>query len=57
MEEYFIRLQQKNQIVDEYAIEFLRLSQFALYMVSDEENRAERFQQGLKMDIQILLIP
>ena len=26
-------------------------------MVSNEENRAGRFQQGLKMDIQILLIP
>ena len=26
-------------------------------MVSDEEKRASRFQQGLKMDIQIFLIP
>jgi len=42
--------------VDEYAA-VLRLSRFASYMVSDEEKRASRFQQGLKMDIQIFLIP
>ena len=35
MEEQFIRLQQWNQIVDEYAAEFLRLSR---YMITDEEN-------------------
>jgi len=43
--------------VDEYAAEFLRLSRFAPYMVIDEENRAIKFQQGLKMNIQIFLIP
>jgi len=43
--------------VDEYAAEFLRLSQFAPYMVADEEKRASRFQQGLTVDIQMLLIP
>jgi len=26
-------------------------------MISDEEKWAERFQQGLKMDIQMLMIP
>ena len=57
MEEQFIRLQQSNRTVDEYVVEFLRLSWFAPFLVSDEENRAERFQQGLKMDIQILLMP
>ena len=43
--------------MDEYAAEFLRLSRFAPYMVSDEEKRASRFQQGLKMDIQLFLVP
>ena len=43
--------------VDEYAAEFLRLSQFAPYMVTDEEKQASKFQQSLKMDIQMLLIP
>ena len=40
----------------EYATEFLRLSRFVPYMVTDEEKRASRFQQGLQMDIQVLLI-
>ena len=57
MEEQFIRLQQWNRSVDEYAAEFLRLSRFAPYMVADEEKRASRFQQGLRVDIQMLLIP
>ena len=57
MEEQFIRLQQLNRSVDEYAAEFLRLSRFASYMVTDEEKRASKFQQGLKMDIQLFLIP
>ena len=57
MEEQFIRLQQWNQSVDEYAAEFLRLSRFAPYMVANEEKRASRFQQGLRVDIQMLLIP
>ena len=44
MDEQFIRLQQKDKSVDEYVAEFLRLSMFAPYMVSDEEKRADRFQ-------------
>ena len=44
MEEQFIKLQQWNRSVDEYAAEFLRLSRFAPYMVADEEKRASRFQ-------------
>jgi hypothetical protein len=43
MEEQFIKLQQWNKSVDEYAAEFLRLSRFAPYMVAKEENRASRF--------------
>jgi len=57
MEEQFIGLQQLNQSVDEYVTEFLRLSRFVPYMVTDEEKRASMFQQGLKMDIQMFLIP
>ena len=44
MEDQFIRLQQGNWSVDEYTADFLRLSQFATYMVTNEEERAERFQ-------------
>ena len=36
---------------------FLSLSHFAQYMIVDQEKRASRFQQGLQMDIQVLLIP
>jgi len=57
MEEQFIRLRQGSKTVDEYAAEFLRLSRFAPYMVTDEEKRASRFQQGLQMDIQMYLMP
>ena len=49
MEEQFIRLQQRDQTVDEYAAKFLRLSRFTLYMVTNEETQARRFQQGLRM--------
>ena len=48
MEEQFIRLQQWNRLLDKYAAEFLRLSRFAPYMVTDEEKRASKFQQGLR---------
>ena len=37
-------------MVDEYAAEFLRLSQFAPYTVAEEEDWANRFQQGLRPD-------
>ena len=57
MEEQFITLQQKDRTVNEYAAEFLRLRRFAPYIVTNEENRANRFQQGLKMNIQMFLIP
>jgi len=56
IEEQFIRLQQWNRSVDEYAAELLRLSRFAPYTVANEEKRASSFQQELKVDIQMLLI-
>ena len=44
MEKQFFKLQQLNQSIDKYAAEFLRLSRFAPYMMSEEEKRASRFQ-------------
>ena len=55
MAEQFIRLQQGDKSVDQYAAEFLRLSRFAPYMIADEEDRASRFLQGLKLDLQAFL--
>ena len=57
MEERFINLKQWNRSVDDYAVEFSRLSRFAAYMVADEAKRVSRFQQGLKMDLQKALFP
>ena len=56
MEQQFINLRQESHSIDEYAAEFLRLSRFAPYMVADEEDRANRFQQGLRLDIQKFLV-
>ena len=53
MAEQFIKLQQGNKTIDEYASEFLRLSHFAPKFVTEEADRAERFQQGLRMDLQV----
>lgn len=55
MEEQFIYLKQRERSVDEYVTEFLRLSWFAPNLVKDEEDRAERFQQGLRLEIQKLI--
>ena len=56
MEQQFINLQQGSRSIDEYAAKFLRLSRFAPYMVAEEEDRANRFQQGLRFDIQKFLV-
>ena len=56
MEQQFINLRQGSQMVDEYTIEFLRLSSLAPYMVAEEKDRANRFQQRLRLDIQKFLV-
>lgn len=52
MEQQFINLKQGRRTVDEYAAEFVCLSRFAPYMVVDKEDRAHRFHQGLRLDLQ-----
>jgi hypothetical protein len=52
MEQQFIHLRQRERLVEEYAVEFLRLSRFAPNLVKEEEERADRFQQGLRLEIQ-----
>jgi len=52
MEEQFQRLKQRNDTVDSYAANFLRLRRFAPSAVAKETDKAHRFQQGLQWDIQ-----
>ena len=56
MERKFINLRQADKTFDEYATKFFKLSQFALYMVSNEENQTRRFQQGLNLKLQRYVI-
>jgi len=56
MEQQFVNLRQGSRTVNEYAAEFLSLSRFAPYMVGKDENQANRFQQGLRLDIQKFLV-
>ena len=55
MADQFMKLQQWNKTVDEYAAEFLQLSHFAPKLVSDKAYRAERFLQGLSAELQVQL--
>ncbi|XP_074355817.1 uncharacterized protein LOC141695473 [Apium graveolens] len=48
----FLELKQENMSVAEYEAKFTELSRFMPQMVSTEEQKAERFQQGLKQWIQ-----
>jgi hypothetical protein len=45
-------LKQYDRIVDAYAAELHRLRRFSPSMVVDEEDRANRFQQCLRWEIQ-----
>lgn len=56
MERQFLVLQQRDKIVDEYAVEFIRLRKFVPMLVEIEEDKAFCFQQGLSYDIQELLV-
>ena len=44
MAEQFIKLQQWNKSVDEYAVEFLRISRLVQKLVAEEADRADKFQ-------------
>ena len=50
-EREFIQLEQGSMIVAQYEAKFTRLSRFAPYMISTEENKARQFQEGLETDI------
>ncbi|XP_074367382.1 uncharacterized protein LOC141707862 [Apium graveolens] len=52
MQRKFLELKQENMSVAEYEAKFTELSRFVPQLVSIEEKKAERFQQGLKQWIQ-----
>ena len=56
MEQKFINLRQAGKKVDWYAAEFSKLSRFAPFMVSTEENHARRIQQRLNLKLQRYVI-
>ncbi|XP_074361571.1 uncharacterized protein LOC141701857 [Apium graveolens] len=52
MQRKFLELKQENMSVAEYEAKFIELSRFVPQLVGTEEQKAERFQQGLKEWIQ-----
>lgn len=47
-----MKLKQCDKTIDQYAVEFNRLSRFAPALIAEEEDKASQFQQGLKFEIQ-----
>jgi hypothetical protein len=41
--------------VIEYAVKFLQLSRFGLYLISTEEKKAKKFERGLNSCIRIMM--
>ena len=52
MEQQFVNIKKRDRSIDEYTAEFLGLSRFAPYMVTEERNKANHFLEGLPWDIQ-----
>ncbi|KAK6228417.1 hypothetical protein SCA6_000757 [Theobroma cacao] len=57
LEREFLNLVQGSMIVDDYEAEFDQLSKFATSLVSDDESRAKRFENGLNTHIRKGLAP
>ncbi|KAK6249538.1 hypothetical protein SCA6_003543 [Theobroma cacao] len=57
LEREFLNLVQGSMTVDDYEAEFDRLSKFAIALVSDDESRARRFENGLNAHIRRGLAP
>ena len=51
-----MRLHQGQRTVDQYIAEFTRLAKFASRMVEDPLDRAQRFRDGLKLDLRSYMI-
>ncbi|KAK6229585.1 hypothetical protein SCA6_018536 [Theobroma cacao] len=57
LEREFLNLVQGSMTVDDYEAEFDRLSKFAIALVSDDESKARRFENGLNAHIRRGLAP
>jgi hypothetical protein len=51
----FIDLVQGEMSMIEYAVKFLQLSRFGLYVIPTEEKKAKKFERGLNSRIQIMM--
>jgi hypothetical protein len=51
----FLDLVQRGMLVIEYAVKFLQLSYFGLYLIPTEEKKAKMFEQGLNSRIRIMM--
>ncbi|XP_057958682.1 uncharacterized protein LOC131151453 [Malania oleifera] len=47
----FLNLTQGYLSIQQYAIKFMELSRFALYMIPDEPKKARKFERGLRQEI------
>lgn len=57
MKRQFLSLKQGLMSVEEYEVEFNRLSQFALSLMPDEMSRSRHFVEGLKNHIWRAIVP
>ena len=53
----FIELKQNNMSVAEYGLKFTQLSVYATNLISSEEGKCQKFEEGLHFDIQNRLTP
>lgn len=43
-----------RMLITEYVVRFIQLSRFAIYLISDEEKKAKKFERGLNSHIRTL---
>ena len=53
----FIELKQNNMTVAEYGLKFTQLSAYAANLVATEEEKCQKFEEGLNYDIRNKLTP
>jgi hypothetical protein len=51
----FLDLVQGGMTIIEYAMKFLQLLRFNMYLILNEEKKVKKFERGLKSHIQIMM--